>query len=198
MDRIFSSEQAEGYDKRILKLIPDYAALLTTVGAAVRNELASGRVLIFGAGTGAEIPHLSGFDLTAYEPSEPMRALGQSKFPDVHWAEPIGTYDAVVSCLVAHFQSDFGSESVHRYAPFAVVAAMVRPESDQEAEQWMNHLQSKMAGPENPAERRLRAEGVYGDLSRNVELRSAAWYEDRLRNPRGIFARPMIRAWVSQ
>ncbi|HYG70445.1 MAG TPA: class I SAM-dependent methyltransferase, partial [Anaeromyxobacteraceae bacterium] len=73
---LFDESQAASYDERYLKLAPMQKALHLVTQLALAELPFDARVLIVGAGTGAELLHLAaafpGWRFTAVDPSEPM------------------------------------------------------------------------------------------------------------------------------
>lgn len=116
----FQQQGAVEYDGRIGTLVPGYAALHQTSAAWLKATLpAQARVLVLGAGTGAEVLALAqqnpDWHITALEPSGDMLAVARAKcaaaqrhnvafvhgyVEDLPVAEP---FDAALCLLVMHF-----------------------------------------------------------------------------------------------
>ncbi|MGE5516243.1 MAG: class I SAM-dependent methyltransferase [Bacteroidota bacterium] len=128
LERIYAAEKAQAYDRRIRAAIPGYEALhelaCVVVAEATGGE---GRVLVAGAGTGAECVALGtacpALHVVGIDPAEDMLAqagnkvaehgltervrLYPSKVSDLPTFEP---FDAATLLLVLHFLPDDGSK----------------------------------------------------------------------------------------
>lgn len=125
----FAQQGALEYDSRIGTLIPAYDALHQTSAAYLRARLPEqARILVVGAGTGAEVlalaRHNPHWQITAVEPSADMLAVARDKcvaaaVENVDFVEgytdslpPTAAFDAVLCLLVLHFLN--GTEAKHR------------------------------------------------------------------------------------
>lgn len=116
----FNNVEVQHYDQRIPALVPGYQALHHSSAALLKTMLpGDGRVLVVGAGTGAEVLALQANDLhwpcTAVEPMPEMLALGRAKCAAagvrsvtwhrgfVHELPPGAPHDAALCQLVLHF-----------------------------------------------------------------------------------------------
>lgn len=128
LERIYAAEKAQAYDRRIRDAIPGYEALhqlaCMVVAEATGGE---GRVLVAGAGTGAECvalgtacPHLH---LVGIDPSADMLAQAERKVAEHGLNERVRLYpskvaelptfepfDAATLLLVLHFLPDDGGK----------------------------------------------------------------------------------------
>ncbi|MDO5288188.1 MAG: class I SAM-dependent methyltransferase [Pseudomonadota bacterium] len=116
----FTPQEVQHYDSRIPALVPGYHVLHHSSAALLKTMLpAGGRVLVVGAGTGAELLALQANNLhwpcTAVEPMPEMLALGRAKcaaagMQNVTWHRaflhelpPGAPHDAALCQLVLHF-----------------------------------------------------------------------------------------------
>jgi SAM-dependent methyltransferase len=85
LERRFGGEGAREYDGRIRSMLPGYEALHDTLRPLLRAELGEGRarVLVVGAGTGAEVVGLGednpGWRLTGVDPVADMLAIAEGR-----------------------------------------------------------------------------------------------------------------------
>jgi tRNA (cmo5U34)-methyltransferase len=124
----FNKEHAAKYDEGIRKSIPGYDALHEMVRALLRLELGrEARVLVVGAGTGAEIVGLGaeepGWSFIGVDPSPDMVSIARERVAEAGLAErttlragyahelpPAEPYDAATALLVTHFLPDDGQK----------------------------------------------------------------------------------------
>lgn len=126
--RMFDAERAQVYDRRIREAIPGYEAL-HQLSCMVLAEATGGhgRVLVAGAGTGAECVALAqacpGLHLVGVDPAEEMLAHAERKVAEHHLIERVRLYpitvaelpgfekfDAATLLLVLHFLADDGAK----------------------------------------------------------------------------------------
>src|SRR5689334_22891485 len=129
IDTGFNAERAKGYDHRIEQMIPGYTLMHKLTEVYLSGELPEqARVLMVGAGTGAEVVECGskhpGWMITAVDPSSEMIKLGRQKADAaglsdrVQWqdtslkklpySEP---FDAATLLLVIHFLPDDGGKA---------------------------------------------------------------------------------------
>nr|WP_321360778.1 class I SAM-dependent methyltransferase [uncultured Hyphomonas sp.] len=135
----FDAERAEIYDQQYAPLQPLNACLHLLLEAYLADLPENARILIAGAGTGAEVrylaPRFPGWHFTLVDPSAPMLAKAQ------HYAEadgfadrctlhaayvsdtPSDQYDAATSLLVSHFLMSADA----RQSYFRDIAARLKP-----------------------------------------------------------------------
>jgi len=124
----FGGERVREYDRGIRKMVPGYESLHDMAGALLRTYLAEqARVLVVGAGTGAEILGLgarsSGWRFTGVDPSADMLSIARGRIEEsgltgrvelrtgfVHELPRSPLYDAATSILVMHFLPDDGGK----------------------------------------------------------------------------------------
>jgi len=140
-NRLFAAERAQAYDWRIRQAIPGYEALhvlsCTIVAEATGGH---GRVLVAGAGTGAECVALAQacptLTIVGVDPSTEMLAVAERKVAEHDLVARVrlipGTigglpafekYDAATLLLVLHFLADDGAKA----RVLADVAARLKP-----------------------------------------------------------------------
>jgi tRNA (cmo5U34)-methyltransferase len=135
----FDEARAEVYDDQFaaLRALKDCAHLLIEAHFATLPETA--RILVAGAGTGAEARHLAprfpGWRFTLVDPSAPMLAVARRHaeadgfadrcefHADFVSATPVEAHDAATSLLVSHFLT----EAPARTAYFSDIAARLKP-----------------------------------------------------------------------
>lgn len=128
LDRIYAAEKAQAYDRRIRDAIPGYEALHQLACMVVaEGSGGQGRVLVAGAGTGAECLALGlacpGLHLVAVDPAGDMLAIAEHKVTEHGLTERVRLYpcrvadlptfepfDAATLLLVLHFLPDDGSK----------------------------------------------------------------------------------------
>lgn len=127
--RMFDAERAQAYDRRIRDAIPGYEAL-HQLSCMVLAEVTGGhgRVLVAGAGTGAECVALAqacpGLHLTGVDPAEEMLAVAERKVAEHGLVDRVRLYpgtvaqlptfekfDAATLLLVLHFLPDDGAKA---------------------------------------------------------------------------------------
>jgi tRNA (cmo5U34)-methyltransferase len=126
--KFFDRDRAQGYDQRIRKAIPGYEALHSMAATLLQLDLQQdARILIVGAGTGAEILTLSAahpqWQLTGVDPSPEMVAIAQQQVIEnglsdrvqlhlgfTHELPESELYDAATLMLVMHFVPDNGEK----------------------------------------------------------------------------------------
>ena len=140
----FDRERAEAYDDKILRMCPWYDNLQEMIPVFLQAHLKeTARVLIAGAGTGAELIRLAekqpGWQFTAVDPSEPMleKALEKveaegvgSRVALVHstmeeMTEDETVYDAATSIFVSHFITDHSAKADY----FHAIRKRLRPDA---------------------------------------------------------------------
>lgn len=129
LDRIYAAERAQAYDRRIRAAIPGYEALHQLACMVVAECTGGhGRVLVAGAGTGAECVALAqacpALHLVGVDPAKDMLALAEHKVAEHGLAERVRLYpcavsdlptfepfDAATLMLVLHFLPDDGAKA---------------------------------------------------------------------------------------
>lgn len=128
LDRIYAAEKAQAYDRRIRAAIPGYEALHQLACMVVAEATGGhGRVLVAGAGTGAECVALSlacaHLHVVGIDPAADMLALAEHKVAEHGLTERVRLYpckvsdlptfepfDAATLLLVLHFLPDDGAK----------------------------------------------------------------------------------------
>lgn len=128
LDRIYAAERAQAYDRRIRAAIPGYEALHQLACMVVAEATGGqGRVLVTGAGTGAECVALAhacpALHLVGIDPAADMLALAEHKVTEHGLTERVRLYpckvsalptfepfDAATLLLVLHFMADDGAK----------------------------------------------------------------------------------------
>lgn len=128
LDRIYAAEKAQAYDRRIRDAIPGYEALHQLACMVVAESTGGhGRVLVVGAGTGAECVALGqacpALHVVGIDPAGDMLALAEHKvaehglndrvrlYPcDVKSLPTFEPFDAATLMLVLHFIADDGAK----------------------------------------------------------------------------------------
>lgn len=150
----FNADRSQSYDARIRRMVPGYETLLQMTDACLASDLTDqARVLMVGAGTGAEVLECGAthptWRLTAVEPAAAMAAIGRAKTAEhglaerVHWHEGFldtladeEPFDAATLLLVLHFLPDDGqkldlltaiSERLKPGAPFVLASYVGDP-----------------------------------------------------------------------
>jgi tRNA (cmo5U34)-methyltransferase len=126
---LFDAERAQAYDHRIRAAIPGYEALHVLACAAIAEATGGqGRVLVVGAGTGAECVALGQacptLHLVGVDPAADMLAHAERKVADSGLTERVRLYacgvgdlpefeqyDAATLLLVLHFLPDDGAKA---------------------------------------------------------------------------------------
>lgn len=137
--RPFDAAHAEVYDRQFERIHAIKDALHLLLGVQLRRLPSDARILIAGAGTGAEARHLAalhpGWRFTLVDPSEAMLAVARRHAKAEGFADrctfyagfvsslPIEVHDGATSLLV----SQFLTEAAARQAFFADIAARLRP-----------------------------------------------------------------------
>lgn len=128
VDRIYAAERAQAYDRRIRAAIPGYEALHQLACMVVAEASGGqGRVLVAGAGTGAECVALAqacpALHLVAVDPAGDMLDIAAHKVAEHGLTERVRLYpckvaelptfepfDAATLLLVLHFLPDDGGK----------------------------------------------------------------------------------------
>ncbi|HLO76918.1 MAG TPA: methyltransferase domain-containing protein [Magnetospirillum sp.] len=128
LDRIYAAERAQAYDRRIRAAIPGYEALHhLACGVVAEATGGHGRVLVAGAGTGAECVALGqacpGLRVVGIDPAGDMLSLAEHKVAEHALTERVRLYpgkvsdlptfepfDAATLLLVLHFLPDDGGK----------------------------------------------------------------------------------------
>lgn len=137
----FSERAAADYDERIIKLVPGYGVIRDLVAVQLLDGLPTdARVLVAGAGTGAELvrfAHLApGWRFTAADPSADMLRIARDKVTAAGFETRVDfieaavedlarmeAHHAAVALLVGHFVPDDGS----RQRFLAAIARQLSP-----------------------------------------------------------------------
>jgi tRNA (cmo5U34)-methyltransferase len=180
--RHFDEDRAAAYDRRIREAIPGYEALHQLTCMVVAEATGGrGRVLVAGAGTGAECVALAqscpNLHVVGVDPSEAMLEHATAKVAEHGLAARIRLYadqvsglpafekfDAATLLLVLHFLADDGAkaallrdiaERLNPGAPLVLADLFLSPD-----EQWQSelmtlwrHLQLSMDIPEEQVDR---------------------------------------------
>ena len=135
----FNADHAEVYDRQFeaIRAVTDALHLLLRVRLQALPDDA--RILVAGAGTGAEVRYLApifpGWRFTMVDPSEAMLAVARRHAEAEGFAErctfhagfvaslPVEAHDAATSLLVSHFLTDAGA----RQSYFEDIAARLKP-----------------------------------------------------------------------
>lgn len=128
LDRIYAAEKAQAYDRRVRAAIPGYEALHQLACMIVAEITAGqGRVLVAGAGTGAECVALAqacpALHVVGIDPAKDMLALAEHKVAEHGLTARVRLYPSAVSdlpafepfdaatlLLVLHFLPDDGAK----------------------------------------------------------------------------------------
>jgi tRNA (cmo5U34)-methyltransferase len=128
VDRIYAAEKAQAYDRRMRDAIPGYEALHQLACMVVaENTGGHGRVLVAGAGTGAECVALGqacpALHVVGIDPAKDMLTLAEHKVAEHDLTERVRLYpcevkalptfepfDAATLLLVLHFIPDDGAK----------------------------------------------------------------------------------------
>ncbi|WP_413204581.1 class I SAM-dependent methyltransferase [Rhodospirillum sp. A1_3_36] len=142
----FDAKRALAYDDTVARAIPGYATLHDVIAAVTASLLPQeARILVVGAGTGAEILrlgiHQPGWSFLGLDPAEDMLAVARERLTlaegglidrvdlmagtleDLSCAPP-SPFDAALCVLVSHFLPDTVEGKA---ALFAGIAALVKP-----------------------------------------------------------------------
>jgi tRNA (cmo5U34)-methyltransferase len=135
----FDADRAEAYDTQFVVLQPIRDAVHLLVQTQFANLADDARILMAGAGTGAEArylaPRFPGWRFTLIDPSAPMLAVARRHAESEGFAErctfiadyvsaaPLDAHDAATSLLVSHFLT----EATARQTFFADIAARLKP-----------------------------------------------------------------------
>ncbi|MFN7055452.1 class I SAM-dependent methyltransferase [Hyphomonas sp.] len=136
---IFDEARAEAYDEQFGRMKDIKATLHLLMLGSFLNLSADARILVAGAGTGAEVrflaPQFPGWRFTLIDPSAPMLAVARRHaaaegflhrcmfHADYVSATPVEAHDAATSILVSHFLTDAAA----RQAYFEDIAARLKP-----------------------------------------------------------------------
>lgn len=175
----FKQEQAAAYDKRFEKISALKDVLHLTTQMILQELPDRARILVVGAGTGAEILHLArcypGWEFTAVEPSIDMLEICRQKVMSagladqcrlhhgyVHQLPRQELYDAATSLLVSQFLTDLSErqeffKAIHdRLRPGALLVSAdlghCGEEHDRVWEIWLRAIAHTGASPEQMAE----------------------------------------------
>jgi tRNA (cmo5U34)-methyltransferase len=135
----FSEEHAKAYDTQFSALRGVQACMHLLTEAYLAGLPEDARILIAGAGTGAEARHLAprfpGWRFTLVDPSGPMLAIARGhaeaegfadrcSFHEAYVSEtPVEAHDGATSLLVSHFLTDADA----RQSYFEDIAARLKP-----------------------------------------------------------------------
>ncbi len=135
----FDAERAEVYDNQFAAMQPIKDAAHLLIQSQFANLPADARILMAGAGTGAEArylaPRFPGWHFTLIDPSAPMLKVARRHaeaegfaarctfIADYVSAAPLDAHDAATSLLVSHFLT----ETETRQSFFADIAARPTP-----------------------------------------------------------------------
>jgi tRNA (cmo5U34)-methyltransferase len=135
----FDAARAEAYDDQFIALRPILQAAHLLVQAAFTGLPDDARILVAGAGTGAEArylaPRFPGWHFTLIDPSAPMLAVARRHAEAEGFADrctfhasyvsaaPPELHDAATSLLVSHFLT----EAAARQSFFEDIAARLKP-----------------------------------------------------------------------
>jgi tRNA (cmo5U34)-methyltransferase len=142
----FDSKRALAYDDTVARAIPGYATLHDVIAAVTASLLPQeARILVVGAGTGAEIlrlgVHQPGWVFLGLDPAEDMLAVARERLTLAEGRlidrvdlmagtledlsrDPPSPFDAVLCVLVSHFLPDTAEGKA---ALFAGMAAVMKP-----------------------------------------------------------------------
>lgn len=135
----FSEDHAKAYDTQFSALSGIQACMHLLTDAYLSPLPEEARILVAGAGTGAEVRYLAprhpGWRFTLVDPSAPMLAIARRhaeaegfadrcSFHETYVSEtPVEAHDGATSLLVSHFLTDAAA----RQAYFADIAARLKP-----------------------------------------------------------------------
>lgn len=135
----FNEEHAKAYDTQFSPLSGIQACIHLLTEAYLAGLPEDARILVAGAGTGAEVRHLAprhpGWRFTLVDPSGPMLAVarryaeaegfaGRCSFHEAYVSEtPAEAHDGATSLLVSHFLTDAAARQTY----FADIAARLKP-----------------------------------------------------------------------
>lgn len=135
----FTEDHAKAYDTQFSALSGVQACLHLLTDAYLSQLPDDARILVAGAGTGAEVRYLAprhpGWRFTLVDPSGPMLAIarrhaeaegfaGRCSFHEAYVSEtPLEAHDGATSLLVSHFLTDASA----RQSYFADIAARLKP-----------------------------------------------------------------------
>lgn len=136
---IFDEARAEAYDGQFGRMADIKATLHMMMLGSFHGLPADARILVAGAGTGAEVRFLAplypGWRFTLIDPSAPMLAVARRHaaaecfldrctfHADYVSATPVEAHDAATSILVSHFLTDAAA----RQSYFEDIAARLKP-----------------------------------------------------------------------
>lgn len=135
----FSEEHAKAYDNQFSALSGVQACIHLLTDAYLAELPEDARILVAGAGTGAEVRYLAprhpGWRFTLVDPSAPMLAIARGhaetegfadrcSFHEAYVSEtPLEAHDGATSLLVSHFLTDAAA----RQSYFQDIAARLKP-----------------------------------------------------------------------
>lgn len=135
----FDAERAEAYDNQFPAMQPIKEAVHLLIQIQFADLPADARILMAGAGTGAEARYLAarfpGWHFTLIDPSAPMLKVARRHAEAEGFAErctfladyvsgtPLEAHDAATSLLVSHFLTEAGA----RQSFFEDIAARLKP-----------------------------------------------------------------------
>lgn len=135
----FDAERAEIYDTQFAALQPLKDCIHLLIEAHFASLPETARILVAGAGTGAEVRYLAqrfpDWRFTLVDPSAPMLAVARRHAEAGNFAQrcafhadyvsatPVEAHDAATSLLVSHFLT----EAAARLSYFADIAARLKP-----------------------------------------------------------------------
>jgi tRNA (cmo5U34)-methyltransferase len=216
----FNQEIADTYDRRNAALAPISDNLHFLLRLVLADLPADARVLCVGVGTGAEILSLAkaypGWSFVGIDPSEEMLAVGRNRLEKAGLLDrcellqgyardaPKGSFDAVVSVLVAHFikredRAAFYSAIHERLKPGGCFASaeisgdLDAPEFPEMLEDWKRVQLLMGATPVSLAKLGGMMRDVLGVLS--PAETEALWQAAGFRKPVPFFQAFMIRGW---
>lgn len=223
MNGYFQGEQAAAYDQRFEKLSAIKDVLHLTTQMILQELPKQARVLVVGAGTGAEVLHLGrcypGWEFTVVEPSSDMMAICRQKLADAGfeqscqfhqgYAEELPLeerYDAATSLLVSHFLVDSDArrayfKAIHdRLLPGAILVTAdlghCEQDHDQVWEVWLRTIAHAGANPEQIVE---YTQALSRDVSllRDSQMR-AMLVESGFESPAHVLRAVLINGWFAR
>jgi tRNA (cmo5U34)-methyltransferase len=220
------AERAAAYDRRVRSALPGYDSLHGLAATILSAETGgTGRVLVVGAGTGAECVALAercpGLALVGLDPDAAMLAVAADKIAarglesrvrlcpvTVDGLPAAERFDAATLLLVMHFLKDDGAKRdllaaiAARLSPGAplLLADLCGDPADPahiEHRRWWRHLQQVAGFPEDEIERGFRL--VERDIHPVTESRLAELLaETGFAPPRPMFRALCFAGWVTR
>ncbi len=220
----FDKEHAQSYDERFARMAPIKEALHFMTDSMLSSLKDNARILIIGAGTGAELAYLAerhpNWRFVAVEPSEPMFRQLQARCNALHLSgrctlfhgfldalQEDGLFDGACALLVSHFLVD--KEERRRFfqaiskrlkpeAPFVTAdlsADLSTPEGESLLERWFD----MMAEAEVPNEKIAQLKAAF---EKDVSVLAPEDLEVLIRSagfgqPLQILQTLLIRAWIT-